>query len=63
MQYRITVKDSRLSGGESVHEVEAESLTQAIFLVGTEYGTVAYPEVLTVIKAEIPAGWMEVALP
>ena len=63
MQYRITLKDSRFTDGESVNEVEAKSLTQAIFLVGTKYGDTIYPDLIEIVKAEIPAGWMEVALP
>lgn len=63
--YRITVRDDRFNGRTNTAEVEADSLTEAIFKVGMEYGSVDLlnADVLTVVKAEVPAGWVEVALP
>lgn len=63
MQYRITVKDTRFSGDKGVrHEVEAPDLVTAIFLAGAQHGGADHPDALLVVKAEVPAGWMEVSL-
>ncbi len=63
MNYRITIEDSRFHNKRKTLEVEADDLATAIFVAGTEHGAVNYPEVIKVVKAEVPAGWMEVSLP
>ena len=63
MQYRITIKDTRFSDKKKVIGVEADGLATALFVAGTMHGTVDLPEVLEVVKAEMPAGWIEVPLP
>lgn len=63
MNYRITVEDTRFQNKQAVIEVEALDLATALFMAGTQYSGVEYPEVVKVVKAEVPAGWIEVALP
>jgi hypothetical protein len=62
MRYRITIEDTRLQNRQSVVEVEADDLATALFMAGTEYSSVQYPEVIRVVKAEVPAGWVGVSL-
>jgi len=63
MNYRITIRDTRFSDRQKVFEVEADSLATALFVAGTQHGTVEFPEVIEVVKAEIPTGWVGVKLP
>lgn len=63
MNYRITIRDTRFSDGRKVFEVEADSLATALFVAGTNHGAVEFPEVIEVVKAEVPAGWIEMELP
>ncbi len=60
MLYRITMKDTRFTGKQTVYEVEAEDVVTAIFLAGAERGHVEFPEAIQFVKAEIPGDWKEV---
>jgi hypothetical protein len=63
VNYRITIKDGRFDNKTKVIEVEADTLASALFVAGVMHDTVEFPEVLEVVKAETPAGWIEVPLP
>lgn len=63
MNYRITIADTRFSDKKKVVEMEAPDLATALFAAGTMHGTVNMPEVLSVVKVEVPAGWIEMELP
>lgn len=45
MRYRFELVDTRFTNGVHHEEVEADSLTMALFLLGARCGDVEYPEV------------------
>lgn len=62
MKYRITVDNTAESEIE-VLEVEASSLASAVFAAGMQMAQNGNPVgSVEVVKAEVPAGWIEVSL-
>lgn len=62
-EYRITV-DNKEECEVSQVTVKAESLGRALFMAGVEAGRRCGcdPGALVVVKAETPAGWIEVEI-
>lgn len=62
MRWRISVADET-GLLASVHEVEADTLANALFKLGLSFGLTGEPEKLRIVRIEEPAGWKEVKMP